>query len=80
MIYKQQLRTTHDTNGNPRRVWLLYNAAGEVIDTADEGYAGDPFRGSGAIQLPSISVTPSEYKFWTRRQTPGRERREHDRG
>lgn len=67
MLFKQQLRTKHDTNGNPRRVWVLYNARGEAIRVADEGYAGDPFRGIVAVQLPSITVTPREYRDWIKR-------------
>jgi hypothetical protein len=69
---KQQLRTTNDTNGNPRRVWVLYRVEDEryfpeVVAVADEGYAGDPFREVRAA-LPSIMVTPTEYRAWRKRE------------
>ena len=42
MIYIQ-LAASNDTNGNPRRVFVLFNDNGEIKEVIDEGYSGDPY-------------------------------------
>jgi len=60
----QHLRATNDTNGNPRRVFAVYDMnTGDIIEVIEEGY-----QGSGAyskkypdhIMLPDVVVSPSE--------------------
>lgn len=31
----------HDTNGNPRRVFVVFDKNGDIINAFDEGYYGD---------------------------------------
>ncbi len=56
----QHLRCTNDTNGNPRRVFVLYDAQGEIVRAIDEGYRGTPAECRGLIQLPTFDTTPAE--------------------
>jgi hypothetical protein len=65
--HAQQLRTKHDTNGNPRRAWLLIEGReGGCVGVIDEGYAGKPTAARGLVELPPIEVPPSEYHRWMR--------------
>ena len=41
-VYLQWFRSNHDVNGNPRRVFALYGANGDILDIFDEGYSGKP--------------------------------------
>jgi hypothetical protein len=36
----QRYTTKNDTNGNPRRVFVIRDEAGVIVATADEGYEG----------------------------------------
>jgi len=36
----QRYTTKNDTNGNPRRVWVIRDEHGTIVATADEGYEG----------------------------------------
>jgi hypothetical protein len=38
----QRYCARNDTNGNPRRVFVIRDEAGVIVATADEGYAGRP--------------------------------------
>lgn len=60
--YVQHLRAPNDYNGNPRRVYVVYNRAGDVVDAIDEGYRGLPQSLRGVAGLPSIEVAPSVYR------------------
>lgn len=66
------LRAPHDTNGNPRRVFVVIDASGKedgrTLGVFDEGYAGnravpEEMR-NAAIAEVTIEVTPKEYKEW----------------
>lgn len=60
----------NDTNGNPRRGWLIINAVGNTIDFVDEGYRGNGalnFAGyRGIVEGPSLDVTPAAYREFKR--------------
>jgi len=58
----QHLRTTNDTNGNPRRIYLLMTAEGTVTRAIDEGYGNPPSEYGILVQLPSVNITPAEYR------------------
>ena len=60
--YIQHLRTTNDINGNPRRVFVLYDENGDIVKTIDEGYRGFPREYRSLKQLPQIEVLPKEYR------------------
>lgn len=69
-LFVQHLCCTNDTNGNPRRIWATYNDRGHIVDVKDEGYEGRPasLRDDIAHELPSIEITPSEYRDWLDRE------------
>lgn len=60
----------NDTNGNPRRGWLVFDAnTGKTIAFIDEGYQGERalrLRYSAAVSLGSVNVKPAEYRFHLR--------------
>ncbi len=65
---KQQLKTLNDRNGNPRRVWILYEmteteAYARVFSIRDEGYRGMPTHNlwGKAVILPSVEISAKEY-------------------
>ena len=55
----QHLRCTNDGNGNPRRVFVFYDAAGGIVAVEDEGYRGTPAACRGLVQLPTIETYPA---------------------
>lgn len=58
-------KTKNDTNGNPRRVFVVLDTYGTIVETIDEGYEGSgALRAGGYDKLPrfEIETTPSEYK------------------
>jgi len=69
MYIVQNFRTKNDTNGNPRRVFVVHTIRdGEVIlfGVYDEGYKGyyavpEHVR-AYATQLFDVEITPREYK------------------
>lgn len=66
MIYLH-LATKHDTNGNPRRLFLVLDEDGNPVDAIDEGYAGSRQvyeKYPNIMDGPRIEVTISEYKDW----------------
>lgn len=66
-ILAQRLSAPNDTNGNPRRIHVSYSATGAIIDIADEGYAGTPDWAVPLSALPTINITPGEYRDWIKR-------------
>ena len=56
----QHLRCTNDNNGNPRRVFVFYDAAGGIVAVEDEGCRGTPAACRGLVQLPTIETYPAE--------------------
>lgn len=59
------LNAGHDTNGNPRRVYVVFDGDGQVMDVIDEGYSGQ----AAVIGIyPGIQggarfdTTPTEYR------------------
>ena len=56
----QHLLCTNDLNGNPRRVYVFYSSAGEIVAVEDEGYRGTPAACRGLVQLPTIETYPAE--------------------
>lgn len=56
----QRIHTSHDTNGNPRRLQLEWDLAGDWISITSYAYA-DPSVPINAIDIGSITVTPAEY-------------------
>jgi hypothetical protein len=59
------LNAGHDRNGNPRRLWVVLNADGDIAAVFDEGY-----NGTGeliqhfpkAIIALELDITPEQYK------------------
>lgn len=55
-----KIETTHDTNGNPRRGWLVYGADGAFLGFADENYRGTGALANVAAVLAGHDVSPHE--------------------
>lgn len=58
----QRLVAQNDRNGNPRRLWVLYEKqTGNTAKVIEEGYAGRPeecdARRPGMVELPEIEIT-----------------------
>lgn len=63
--YAVKINAGNDTNGNPRRGWLLYDAAGAYLGFVDEGYDGRralTSTASNVVELCSIPTTPKMYR------------------
>jgi len=59
MIYIQ-LAATNDENGNPRRVFVLFDEKGNIREVKDEGYGGDPYVNSGHSFGGRFATTATE--------------------
>jgi len=76
-IYCQRLLSKNDTNGNPRRIVVVYGRhTGEPLGVFDEGNAGVPrafIDATGhameATWLPDVQIQPTEYRRWLREET-----------
>jgi hypothetical protein len=68
----QHLRAPNDRNGNPRRLWVLYDKnTGGVIQVIEEGYGGRPKdcdarHIDGAVEVSPICIDVTEYNTWRR--------------
>jgi hypothetical protein len=65
-MFCQRLSATNDTNGNPRRVWVVYGETegfySSIVTARDEGYSGRPSEFAFLVRLPDLEITPGEYK------------------
>ena len=59
-----RIKTTNDTNGNPRGGWLRIDASGCARSWIEEGYEGEGAISAykGEAETFAIIVTPKEYK------------------
>lgn len=63
----QHLKAENDANGNPRRLYLIINEKGVVLNALDEGYVGKwildraGYDWEDMIELPDINITVTEY-------------------
>lgn len=70
MYLVQQVRAPNDTNGNPRRAFIVYcaiSARATVVGAYDVGYEGRsavPEKFRDAVRIPTIDVPVSEYLSW----------------
>lgn len=62
----QHLSAPNDTNGNPRRCFVIMGEDARVLDVIDEGYAGAPRWIRDLVQLPGMRITATEYRDWLR--------------
>jgi hypothetical protein len=63
-VFVQHLKAENDPNGNPQRLFLVYDKHGDVISVYDEGYRGEPADINRLPHLPSIEISKSEYHDW----------------
>ena len=59
--------TKNDVNGNPRRLYMVLDDDGCVVDVINEGYAGNSQvrrKYPDAVVGPRIEVPISEYNDW----------------
>ena len=65
MHFLQHLKAPNNRQGNPRRLFILYDTFGEVSKVYDEGYTGKPLV-SYSAELPEINIPASEYVYLRR--------------
>jgi hypothetical protein len=65
-LFAVHLNAGNDKNGNPRRLFVVYNTySGAIVETIDEGYGGTRSLTSkypDIICSSRIETTPKEYK------------------
>lgn len=59
--FYQHLRAPNSPSGNPQRLYMVYDAAGEVVRVIDEGYRGLPRELRDVRQLMTIEIPRAEY-------------------
>lgn len=59
----QHFRATNDSNGNPRRLYVVYDEDADIGALIDEGYSGMPkyLIEDEVPQLPTIDVSVAQY-------------------
>ena len=60
-----KLEATNDINGNPRRIFIIFDEESNIIETIDEGYSGDRELNKKYPNLPSyctFKTTIKEYR------------------
>jgi len=65
--YAIHIGAPNDTNGNPRRGWVVYDADGDYLGSVDEEYrggAGLDLEYPNAIVLASVPVSATVYRAW----------------
>lgn len=81
MVDRRKLLAIHlcapnDTNGNPRRVYVLHDRAGSIVAAIDEGYSGHhAVKEAGypnAVMGPAYDTIPSEYRTLLAKSAPWR--------
>ena len=67
MFAYQHLKAGQDINGNPQRLFVVYeinDAEVGIHKIIDEGYAGRPVEVRGMPELPSMNISVDEYNDW----------------
>lgn len=52
----------NDVNGNPRRLFVVFDDQGNIARIVDEGYRGEPADIRALVHLPSVRITATEYR------------------
>lgn len=59
----QHLKSSNDANGNARRIFVFYDANGDVVHIEKERY-NRPAACKGLIELANINIDTREYGAW----------------
>lgn len=62
----QHLRAPTSPNGNPQRLYVVYDDDGDILDVIDEGYRGLPKELRALKHLPDVEISRSSYHEWKR--------------
>lgn len=62
MYMYQHLSADSDPNGNPRRLYVVMDANGNITKVIDEEYKGFPKELTGLVQLPEYKISVKEYR------------------
>ena len=78
-----KLNAGNDRNGNPRRVFVVFNKLGEIYGTVDEGYSGlhavtEKFPGVGFGAVAEFEITPREYRTLVALWNPNKGKKNHE--
>ena len=62
-----RLNAGNDGNGNPRRVFVVFNGNGTILEAIDEGYDGtsalySKYPEAHELWVNSFPTTPAEYR------------------
>lgn len=63
----QHLKADNDPNGNPQRLYLVYELRSapldewRLTDVYDEGYHGRPSALRNVLELPSVNISKRDY-------------------
>jgi len=60
-MIRQHISTSPDINGNPRRLYCVYDVTGATIAVIEEGYTNLTDDVKSLSSIMEISVSPSEY-------------------
>jgi len=71
MRFYQHLRAPNDSNGNPRRLFVVYETTDQdeiqkyisTVAIHDEGYGGIPDELKDVPSIGSVEITAREYNF-----------------
>lgn len=55
----QHMSAKNDSNGNPRRLWMVYE--GKDFYAIDEGYNGRPKCLADYVELIPVNISPADY-------------------
>lgn len=60
----QHVKAPNDTNGNPRRCFVIYDldSGRGITEVIDEGYSGRPIRLRDMYELANVNVSAREYR------------------
>lgn len=61
-VMYQHLSADSDSNGNPKRLYVVMDNGGNIIEVIDEEYSGFPAKLKGLIQLPEYPISTELYR------------------
>ena len=65
--FYQHLKALNDINGNPQRLYVVYDDTGNVVSAHDEGYSGLPKECKNLTELPDIDISQKTYRQWRKK-------------
>ena len=57
----QHQRASNSPNGNPQRLYMVWDRKGNVVEAIDEGYRGLPLALQSLVDLGSVEISKADY-------------------